>query len=327
MGMKPPILTAATLVATCAGLLPAADSQLLNLVMPDAKVLAGVNVDQAKGTPFGQYILNQVQSQGPHLQQLTALTGFDPTRDVHEILVASNTAPGSQGGLLLARGNFNVSQIQAAVQQQHGGITETYNGVTLLEDPQKANALAFLDPTLAIAGDVASVKGAIDRQTVAAPLSAALLVQVNQWSGQQDAWVLTAVPPSALQPKVNAPNAANPALENAFQNVQQLAGGVKFGAQVVLTGQAQTDTAQNATGLAGVLQFLINLAQIQAQQNNPPLAAALPSVSVTASGSQVNVSLSVPEPQAEQMVQPHAGPAPGMAPAPATTRRPATRRL
>ena len=54
--MNARFLTTATLTTVFAGVLPAtaADPQLLNLVMPDAKVLAGVNVDQAKTSPFGQ---------------------------------------------------------------------------------------------------------------------------------------------------------------------------------------------------------------------------------------------------------------------------------
>src|SRR5579864_7272023 len=98
MNMKAPIFTAAPLAIIFAGLLPAADPQLLNLVMPDAKMLAGVNVDQAKATPFGQYLLTQIQMQDQHLQQMVALTGFDPTRDVHEVLLATNAAPGTQNG-------------------------------------------------------------------------------------------------------------------------------------------------------------------------------------------------------------------------------------
>jgi len=303
MIMKPPILTAATLIALSAGLLPAADSQLLNLVMPDAKVLAGVNVDAAKGTPFGQYVLSQIQAQGdPHLQQVATLTGFDPTRDVHELLVASSAVPGSQNGLILARGTFNASAIQAAAQLA-GGVLETYKGVTLIKDPKQTHAFAFPDSTTAIAGDVASVKGAIDRQTLAAPLPAAVIVQVNQWSGAQDAWVIADVPPATLHAPVN-PGTQNPALQNAFQNIQQTAGGVKFGAQVVLTGQAQADTAQNATAMAGVVQFLVSMAQLQTQQKNPQLAALLPALSVTASANFVNISLSVPEAQVEQIVKP-----------------------
>ena len=96
-GMKAQILTA-TLFTAFSGALSAADPQLLNLVMPDAKVLAGVNVEQAKGTQFGQYVLNQLQTHDADMQQLVALTGFDPRRDVRELLVASDGVPGGKTG-------------------------------------------------------------------------------------------------------------------------------------------------------------------------------------------------------------------------------------
>ena len=46
------VLLSATLLAGFSGVLSAADPQLLNLLMPDAKVIAGINVEQAKGTQF-----------------------------------------------------------------------------------------------------------------------------------------------------------------------------------------------------------------------------------------------------------------------------------
>src|SRR4051794_25586704 len=101
--MKAQILTA-TLLTAFSGALPAADPQLLNLVMPDAKVLAGVNVEQAKGTQFGQYILNQMQTHDTEMQKLVELTGFDPRRDVRELLVASDGAANGKTGLAAAKG-------------------------------------------------------------------------------------------------------------------------------------------------------------------------------------------------------------------------------
>lgn len=304
MSMKP-IACAVTLVVWSAGLLPAADPGLLNLVMPDAKILAGVNVDQAKTSPFGVYVLNQIETQGAqHLQQVGALTGFDPTRDLHELLIASNGVPGQKTGLILARGNFDAAKIDAA-GVAGGGTTIVYKGLTLLVDPKQTHAVAFPDATLAIAGDVASVEGAIDRQTAPAPLPAATIVQVNQWSGTEDAWAIANMPFSMLKPPANANNQTAAALQGAFQNIQQAAGGVKFGAQVVYTGQLQADTPQNATSVAGVVQFLASMAQLQAQQKNPSLATVLTSLSVTTSGNTVNLSLSVPEAQAEQAFKPH----------------------
>ncbi|MGO9128244.1 MAG: hypothetical protein ACLQIS_00840 [Bryobacteraceae bacterium] len=103
-------LAAVSVATAFAVVLPAqaADSHLLNLVMPDAVVVSGANVAQAETSPFGQYVLAQIQSQDAGLQKLIAATGFDPTQDVSETLAASNGTP--QTGLLLARGTFDAAK-------------------------------------------------------------------------------------------------------------------------------------------------------------------------------------------------------------------------
>jgi hypothetical protein len=299
--MKAPVFTAAALVVIYSPLLPAADPQLVSLVMPDAKVLAGVNVSQAKASPLGQYVLNQMQAQSAQLQQL-----------------ASNGTPGGKTGLVLARGTFDANRIQALIQAG-GGSTEVYNGATLLEDPMKQNAVAFLNPSLAVAGDVLSVKGAIDRQASPTVLDPAVQAQVTQWSGSEDAWVISNTPPAHLTPPA-VPGGPDPALLNALQNIQQGAGGVKFGAQVVFSGQAQADTPQNAASMASLLQFGASLVQMQTQQKNPQLGAIMKSLSINSNGNLVNVALSVPESQIEQAMKAKAAAA-----TPQSNRRPAGR--
>jgi hypothetical protein len=293
-------LMAATLPAR------AADPELLNLVMPDAAVLAGVNVDQAKTSAFGQYVLSQVPM--TELQKLTAATGFDPTRDLHEVLAASG-APGSKAGLVLARGTFNPSQIAAAAAAHGGTTTETYGGVTILEDAKQTHGVAFLSSTLAVAGDVASVKGAIDRQKTPASLPASVLVQVNQWSGTEDAWAISTVPPSTLHPASNAPKipgvGPGAAANAAFQAIQSAAGGVKFGDNVVVTAQATADNAQDAENLAGAIKLLAAIGQMQAADNQA-LKDLTQSLSVTVSGTVVKISVSMPESELQSIVShPH----------------------
>ncbi|HXB75056.1 MAG TPA: hypothetical protein VNY05_42885 [Candidatus Acidoferrales bacterium] len=295
--MKAQLLTTATFLTTLAGVLPAADPVLLNLVSPDAKVLAGVNVQQGKGTLFGQYVLNQMQSSITGMQQLIALTGFDPTRDVNETLVASTGAP--ETGLALARGNFDIGKLTAAASLK-GAVSEAYNSVNILEDPKQKHGVAFLDSTTAVAGDVASVKGAIDRQKSPQPLPSGVTVKISQLSASQDAWALSTVPPSSLAPPAAA--AHNGQIPPVLQTVQSASGGVKFGANVVFTGQAQTDTAQNATTLGDTIKLLISLAQMNAGQNQQAAQLAQ-QVQVTASGNVVTVSLSLPEDQFQQLVK------------------------
>jgi hypothetical protein len=309
--MNARILTTATLTTLFAGLLPAtaADPQLLNLVMPDAKVLAGVNVDQAKASPFGQYVLSQMQLHDTHLAELTTATGFDPTRDVHELLVASSSSgAGQHTGLVLARGNFDPARINALAISK-GAASEAYNGVTILEDPKQQSGLAFLNATMVAAGDLANLKAAIDRQTVSSSsLPAPVIVQVNQWSSTQDAWAVITVPPTSLHPAAGMPpipGLGTSNQNNAFQGIQQAAGGVKFGTNVVVTGQAQAATAQDATQIGDTFKLLASLAQLQSN-SDPRVTALAQSLTVNTNGTVLNVSVSLPQDQLVAMLKPSA---------------------
>jgi hypothetical protein len=303
--MKAQIFAIATLFAVSSGVLPAADPRLLNLVMPDATVLAGVNVDQAKTTPFGQYVLTTLlQAQDQKLQQLATLTGFDPRRDVSELLLASTSAPGNKTGLALARGAFDPAKIAAAAQLASAAV-EAYGGLSIIEDPGHQNGFAFLDSTLVVAGDLANVKAAIDRRNGGPTISVALVAQVNQLSSTQDAWAISTVPPSTLKPSAAAPPASGVNIKDAMQKVQSASGGVKFGSLVVLTGQAQAATPQDASSLGDVLQLFVSMAQMQASQH-PEAAALAQSLVVSTQGSTVKITLSLPSEQIQQLVKPKA---------------------
>jgi hypothetical protein len=257
-------------------------------------------VDQAKTSPFGQFVIAQAEANDPHLQQFITQTGFDPTRDLDELLVASNGNTPQAAHLTLARGTFNTSQIDAAANAG-GAISETYKGLTITEDPKRSQGFAFLTSTIAVAGDVASVKAAIDRQAAPSTLPASLLVLVNQLSTTEDAWGLSLVAPPAIAAPSAEGNIPNlPA--TALQNIQQATGGVKFGPQIVANSQLQLNTAENANTLATGLEFLLSLGQMQAQQR-PQAAAVLKDVTIAASGNLINISAVVPEAQAESFFQ------------------------
>jgi hypothetical protein len=303
--MKARVLTTASLLSVFAGSLPAADPQLMKLVMADVKVMSDVNVMQARLSPFGQFVLSQMESS--RFQQLIAETGFDPRQDLIELLVVSNGAPGAANSLALASGVFNPTKIAAAATA-NGATQETYSGVTIIESPKKTEGIAFPNGSIMIAGSVANVKAAIDRQAAPATLPPSLVTQANQLSVTQDAWALSTVSPAALAP---ASDPKPPAVggvtipPNILQQVQSGYLGVKFGANVAFTAQAQSDTAEDATALAGLLQLLGNLAQMQTAQN-PGAAAFAKSLTVTATGTTVNISASVPEAQFQQLLTPKA---------------------
>jgi len=90
-------------------------------------------------------------------------------------------------------------------------------------------------------------------------------------------------------------------MATAFQNVQQAAGGVKFEALVVFSGEAVADTAASAASMGDVLKLLVNLAQMQAGQDQQ-VATLVKSVAISTSGETLKVSLSLPQEQFQQLL-------------------------
>jgi len=167
--------------------------------------------------------------------------------------------------------------------------------------------IAFINSTLVAAGDIANLKAAIDRPSTGQSLPSAVLTQVGQWSGNQDAWIVTTVPLAALAPAAqpaagaNTNPMANP-MAGVMQQIQQMSGGVKFGNSVVGTAAIQADTAANATQLANTLQFFVNLIQMQSQKD-AQLASLAQGFTVNAQGTTVNVGITLPEAQFQQLLQ------------------------
>src|SRR5271167_2471680 len=113
-------LSLAAATAT-AGVTPA----LLNLVMPDATVVSGMNVDQSVTSPFGQYILSQMQFNDTGFLQFLSSTGFDPRKDLHEIVAATPSTSTStvHTALIVGRGVFNPAMVTGAATSQGGTVT------------------------------------------------------------------------------------------------------------------------------------------------------------------------------------------------------------
>jgi hypothetical protein len=287
----------------------AVDSQLLNLVMPDAQVMAGLNVTNSEISPLGVFILSHVSSdQG--FQNLIGQLGFDPRRDLTEILAASNGNPAAPAGLVLAKGNFDVAKIVSEIGQAKGQQVSPYNGATLVtsSNPKDMHAVAFLGSSIALAGSVDSVKAAIDRSNGVNSIGPALGSQVQTLSTTQDAWSVSLASLGALLP--GAVTGATPADGMAGQtlqlvkNIQSSSAGLKFGANIQFTAQAVADTPQDATALGDVIKMVAALAAMSAGNNKEAagIAQTLQSLQVTTSGATVNLSATVPEAQVEALL-------------------------
>ncbi len=281
----------------------------MNLVMPDAKILAGINATTTKISPFGQFVLSKMILQGEEAQKFIAATGFNPLQDVSEVLAATVGDPASHTGLLLVRGTFNIDKISAAVAGHPEVQAQSYGGATLFSvtnhKTNAAHAFAFIGPAIAVAGDLATVKAAIDRSTGTNSIDPALALKVNQLSESEDEWIVSSASVASLLPTAGSPT-AGPAAQvlSVLKSVQSFTGGVKFGSDVQITGQAVADTAQNAASLAAVVKLGVNLLSMNSSKDAQAaqLAQLLQKIQVTTSGSDLNLAMTVPENQAEALL-------------------------
>jgi hypothetical protein len=299
---------AIAILAAAATASAAIDPVLLNLVMPDAKILSGIQVDASLASPFGQYVLGQMQAGDDGFQKFILSTGFDPRRDLHEVLAATNSDGTSKTPSVLAigRGVFVPSQILAAATAQGGTIT-SYKGLSIIASPDSTSstAIVFFDASTVAAGDLASVKAAIDRKQANATFSGALAQKAKDASTTNQAWFATVTPLSVfLGDKLGSTGLNSLSDNNLLQSVVQASGGVNFGsATVTVTGDAMTSSAQNAQALVDILKFLVSLVP----STDPNIKSLASGATFSVNGTTAHLVLALPEQQLEQLFMPNAG--------------------
>jgi hypothetical protein len=281
------------------------DQGLLNLVPTSTRILAGIQVDQGKISPFGQYLLLRAQKENPHFQKLLDDTGFDPRRDVQQVLFAGGAAGPHDQPLILVRGVFDPQRIKAAVTAK-GGHVETFQGVDILSGGHADNGcVAFLDGTLAVLGDPAAVHTVIQNRNVPTTLNSQLEKRMEMVSTGNEAWFASIVPGSDIPAKSNLNLNGQQVNGALLQSVLESSGGVHFASDALnINFDALTRSDKDAQSLLDVVRFFASMAQTQAQDQAQValLAPSLNAMQLTTDGSAAHVSLSVPEKTVEQLI-------------------------
>jgi hypothetical protein len=131
---------------------PRIDNVLIRMVPPGSTSLVGVNMERMKATAFYRKLVEQQRM--PQVDKFAEETGFDPRRDVRELLYASTP----EGSVLLARGRFKLTTYPASQAKlvRYG----SYNIWTL-----ENSGFCILDQTLAAAGELKALEAALDEWT------------------------------------------------------------------------------------------------------------------------------------------------------------------
>lgn len=294
----------------------AADVSMVNLLTADAKVVTGIDLDRSRNSPFGQFFLNQMTAQEEGLQKFIEMTGFDPRRDLQEIVIASTDGGmamrSGAGAVMIVRGQFNPARILQLASAHGGpGLVTSYNGTQVIQTSRPASSASnktdevmwagFLG-NLLVAGPKASVQTAINRYRAATKADAALAARIQAASSRHDAWMLTTLSPAALAGNVNNPNMQGAMRGDLMQGIESMTAGVKFGANVVVSGEAMTRSDKDATALVDVMRFFSSMAQGNGAKTGA--MGLLDAVEMNAEGRSVKFSLTAPAQEFEKLLGP-----------------------
>jgi hypothetical protein len=279
----------------------AADPALLKLAMPDASVLVGIRLDQIKSSPLGQLAFSQVNVADAEFKKIVQMVGFDPLRDLHEVLIAVPSAPGKQRALVAVRGVFDPARLPTLAKLGGAQLT-SYQGIEIAtaKQEQQEFSVAALDPATLILGDPESVRGAIARRATGSRLSPKLLAKTDALSKAYDIWGVTIIPPGALAKGVPNPQLQGMLKSDALQSIQEASGGIRFGKDIRMALEVVTRTEKDAASLGDVFKFLAGLALTQGK---PEQAKLLESLQVKVEGTTLKFALTIPEQQIAQMIE------------------------
>ncbi|HEY4361689.1 MAG TPA: hypothetical protein VGN17_11995 [Bryobacteraceae bacterium] len=293
----------------------AVDPGLLTLVPPDAKAMVGVQVAATTSSVFGQYLFSQIPND-PNISKVTTAIGFDPRRDIQELLV---TAGDGSSFLILGRGHYQPDKMATAAKLA-GAVPSNYRGFEILSGGVNAKvnvgdrpgSLVFLDNSIIAMGDTVSIKALIDRRAGNSVFSGPLAERAKQISATNDIWFASLNPSLGILGGAGAANGQANSAQNPLQNpVQtflqaavQASGGIKFSATAVtVNAEVLAKTPQDAQSMIDVLRFGASMIQMNRKQGGAASNAAslLDAATFAASGSVAKVSVALPEQQMEQL--------------------------
>lgn len=273
------------------------------LVLPaDTKFVIGIDVQRFVQSPF----YKKFASQGGRPQAFTELeqkTGFNPERDVDQVLIAGRPEKGVDGGLVIVRGRFDRYKLSQAIESERKGVTmkkHEGNPLYLFGEGQKgASALAFLghDDDLLVMGSQKSVEAAVSSHFQGqTPLkqNAALTALLERVKPGSTFWMvgdqslLAGMPTSVPAPGASADGASVslPALKSLT-----VTGDLDPQVSLNVAGEAADELA--AKNLADVVRGFVALMSLQAQQK-PDLQQLASAVTVATEQNRVLISARLP---------------------------------
>lgn len=227
--------------------------------------------------------------------EFLAQTGIDIERDIDYIVAAGstgNTQAPLAGGLVVARGRFNDTQLEA-LAREHGGQVEDYKGKRLIHSPANESGhqmtLAFLEAGLVAIGTKTTVQGAIDAQLTSHSITsnAEMMGIVADIASNNNAWAVGRFDAIAAQANLPTEIASRMPPVKWFSAAGHVNGGITGTLRAEATDEASADLLRRQ--VSGILA----LGEMVAK-SDPTAGALIKSLQMSGSGKTVALSFALP---------------------------------
>lgn len=225
-------------------------------------------------------------------EEFRAQTGIDIERDIDYIVAAAAGANPEAGGLVVARGRFNNTQLEA-LALEHGGQVEEYKGKRLVNAPAHAGqplmTLAFLEAGLVAIGTKATVQGAIDAQLSSHSITSnsEMMDLVAEIANSSNAWAVGRFDTIAQQANLPAEIAQRMPPVKWFAASGHVNGGISG------TLRAEATDDESAELLRRQVSGALALGEMVAK-SDPKVGALINSLQLSGTGKTVALSFTIP---------------------------------
>ncbi len=299
------IIRAFFCLAVAATLSPAADSSLLRYLPADARLVAGVDLEAARHTPFGGYVLNRIEAHADDFEELESKTGFDPRTDLLEIVIGGNSAGRAGDSIVIARARFFDVPAISVWAADKGARVSVADGVTVIRGGRdNAPAVAFPSDSVMLVGRSENIRAALERVSAGGKIDSAVSDRITEISMGNHLWGLMLGSPAEFVGKIDEETVDSAMQGDIIRSIQELSGSAVFGQTVEAHAHATTETAADAMALANVIEFFVSLAQLNADAETARLLRdAIEGGRPLVTGNSVTVKVSLSEDDLEKLFE------------------------
>lgn len=264
----------------------------LRYVPADSAVVAFADVRSIMDSDLRTRLTSAMPMHGQGQQEFQAQTGIDIEKDI-DYIVASAAGPNPEaGGLIVARGRFNDTQLEG-LALQHGGQVGDYKGKRVVNAPTREGhpqvTLAFLEPGLVAIGTQATVERAIDAQLTSHSITSneEMMQLVGDIASNSNAWAVGRFDTMIQQAKLPAEIATKVPPVKWFAASGHINGGISGMLRAEANDEESAELLRRQ--VSGALAFGEMVAK-----SDPKVGALINSLQLSGTGKTVAVSFTVP---------------------------------